>query len=543
MMIKVFLVEDEFTVRERMKKNVEWEEYGFELVGEAGDGEMAYPMILETQPDIIITDIKMPFMDGLELSSLVKEAMPDIKIIILSGYDEFEYAKRAISIGITDYLLKPISAKKLIESMNKVKCVIKEERKKAESLKAYLANEKENKNGARKKFFNELVTCKQGMAELIERANALDIKLMASGYNILLLKILFQEATLGYYDEVQGKLTEALRRWCEDEQSYILFNRETEGWAILLKQNRGECNKNEEEAVKDIQEIMKEYATLSYCIGVGERVYRVSEIATAFDKANKALSYRYLLRDREVIYYSQLEAYSTTIEREEISITHLDVSKFDEKTINDFLRTGIKGQVAEFAKNYLKSMGPGTDSFLFRQYIMMDIYLNVVSFVEQLGYEKSYIVEKCGDIHQIKDVLQTIEKSEVYLENLLMTALSLRDEISGKRYGNLLEEAKIYIELNYNQESISLNSVAEHVNISPSHFSAIFSQEIGQTFISYLTDIRMKKAKELLRCSSMKTLEVGFSVGYRDPHYFSYLFKKTQNCTPKEYRKRNEDKH
>ena len=543
MMIKVFLVEDEFTVRERMKKNVEWEEYGFELVGEAGDGEMAYPMILETQPDIIITDIKMPFMDGLELSGLVKEAIPDIKIIILSGYDEFEYAKKAISIGITDYLLKPISAKKLIESMNKVKCVIKEERKKAESLKAYLVNEEENKNGARKKFFNELVTCKQGMAELIERANVLDIKLMASGYNILLLKILFQEATLGYYDEVQGKLTEALRKWCEDERSCILFNRETEGWAILLKQNSGEYNKNEEEVVQDIQEIMKEYATLSYCIGVGERVYRVSEIATAFDKANKALSYRYLLGDREVIYYSQLEAYSTTIEKEEISITHLDVSKFDEKTINDFLRTGIKGQVAEFATNYLKSMGPGTDSFLFRQYIMMDIYFNVVSFVEQLGYEKSYIVEKCGDIHQIKDALQTIDKSKVYLENLLITALSLRDEISGKRYGNLLEEAKIYIELNYNQESISLNSVAEHVNISPSHFSAIFSQEIGQTFISYLTDIRMKKAKELLRCSSMKTLEVGFSVGYRDPHYFSCLFKKTQNCTPKEYRKRSEDKH
>ena len=225
------------------------------------------------------------------------------------------------------------------------------------------------------------------------------------------------------------------------------------------------------------------------------------------------------------------------------SISNLDVSKFEEKTINDFLRTGVKGQVTYFAKNYLENMGPGTDSFLFRQYIMMDIYFNTVSFVEQLGYEKSYIVERCGDIHEIKDVLQTIERSAKYLEKLLSVALSLRDEISGKRYSSILEEAKVYIELNYNNEFISLNSVAEHVNISSSHFSAIFSQEMSQTFISYLTDIRMKKAKELLRCSAMKTLEVGFAVGYKDPHYFSYLFKKTQNCTPKEYRKRNEDKN
>ena len=101
-MIKVFLVEDEYAIREGIKKSVDWEKNGFELVGEAGDGEMAFPKILKTKPDILITDIRMPFMDGLELATLVKKELSDIKIVVLSGYDDFNYAKKAISIGVEE---------------------------------------------------------------------------------------------------------------------------------------------------------------------------------------------------------------------------------------------------------------------------------------------------------------------------------------------------------------------------------------------------------------------------------------------------------
>ena len=113
-MIKVFLVEDEIIIREGIRYNIDWEKEGLEFVGEASDGELAYPLIQKTKPDILITDIKMPFMDGLELSRLVKQEMPEVKIIILSGYDEFEYAREGIDIGITDYLLKPVSERKSV---------------------------------------------------------------------------------------------------------------------------------------------------------------------------------------------------------------------------------------------------------------------------------------------------------------------------------------------------------------------------------------------------------------------------------------------
>lgn len=136
-MIKVFLVEDENIIRQGIKNNIDWKSNGFELVGEAGDGEYAYPMILKSQPDILLTDVRMPFMDGLELSRLVKKALPKTKIIVISGYNEFDYAKEAIKIGISDYLLKPVTSASLMESLKKVADLVLEEQEHSKLLERY----------------------------------------------------------------------------------------------------------------------------------------------------------------------------------------------------------------------------------------------------------------------------------------------------------------------------------------------------------------------------------------------------------------------
>jgi two-component system response regulator YesN len=136
-MIKVFLVEDEKIIRKSIKNNVKWEENGFEFAGEAPDGEMALPMIEKLHPDIVITDIKMPFMDGLELSDILKKKMPKIQIIILSGYGEFDYAKEAIKIGVTDYLTKPVTGEQLLEALNKVKQKLDKKKRQEEDIKKY----------------------------------------------------------------------------------------------------------------------------------------------------------------------------------------------------------------------------------------------------------------------------------------------------------------------------------------------------------------------------------------------------------------------
>ena len=134
-MVKVFLVEDEAIIRRGIRDHIDWNANGFEFVGEAGDGEYAYPLIMKTKPDILVTDIKMPFMDGLQLSRLVKKALPATKIIILSGYNEFEYAKEAVHLEIKEYMLKPVNATELSESLTNLKHTLDREREEKLNVK------------------------------------------------------------------------------------------------------------------------------------------------------------------------------------------------------------------------------------------------------------------------------------------------------------------------------------------------------------------------------------------------------------------------
>ena len=150
-MVTLFLCEDEIAMREGIKNRIDWASEGIDFVGEAGDGEMAIPAIMEKKPDILITDIKMPFVDGLMLSEIVKKNLPDTKIMILSGYDEFEYAQRAVSLGVTEYLLKPISPKKLIESIKKVRDKVIEEKDQKEKVKKLLEGAEKGDGSAVKK--------------------------------------------------------------------------------------------------------------------------------------------------------------------------------------------------------------------------------------------------------------------------------------------------------------------------------------------------------------------------------------------------------
>ena len=187
-MLKVFLVEDEFVVREGIKKNVDWKSHGYEFCGEASDGELAYPMIQKLKPDIVITDIRMPFMDGLTLSRLIKKEMPWIEIIVLTGHEEFEYAKEAIKIGIAEYLSKPINGEELLKEVDALADKIEEKRKEREIREMYMKEMEENFLKERKDLFQYLVTGSKSVPELLEIADKLDIDLSAMWYNIVLIK-------------------------------------------------------------------------------------------------------------------------------------------------------------------------------------------------------------------------------------------------------------------------------------------------------------------------------------------------------------------
>lgn len=151
------------------------------------------------------------------------------------------------------------------------------------------------------------------------------------------------------------------------------------------------------------------------------------------------------------------------------------------------------------------------------------------------GAKKKVADKMFGENYKFTDV-DTLVKTKAYVKRLINKVLELRSESVIKKYQPMIEEATEYIKEHFNDDDMSLNVVASIVGLSPSHFSTVFRQEVGSTFVEYLTMVRMEEAKTLLKCTSLKSSEIGYRIGYKDPHYFSFLFKKTQRCTPKEYR-------
>ena len=199
--IKVFLVEDEMVIRRGIKNSIDWEKEGYIFCGEASDGELAYPMIIKEKPDILITDIRMPFMDGLELCKLVKKELPNIKILILSGYDEFDYAKEAIRLGVTEYLLKPISSGKLLEALNGVSESIRREKEDKDLVRKYMEEMRENTEHEKQKFFEQMIAGNLSMADALETGKKYEMSLSAGMYNLLLFRF-----TLGEENRKSGEL-------------------------------------------------------------------------------------------------------------------------------------------------------------------------------------------------------------------------------------------------------------------------------------------------------------------------------------------------
>lgn len=531
-MLKVFLAEDEFIIREGIKNNIDWQAHGYEFCGEASDGELAFPLIQKTRPDILITDIKMPFVDGLALSRLVKKELPETEIIILSGYEEFDYAKEAIQIGVARYLLKPINGETLLQEIDSVAEIILGKQKEKEIREKYQKEMEENSLRDQMDLFQHLVTGDCSMEELLSVADKLDLKIMAPWYSIVLLKI---QSMKHDYEEYSGSIVvvdERIAKLAEPEH-VLVFDRALEGRAFLFKaDSEEELLAYQKEYLGDVKEVLSGYANLRYFGGIGTPVNRLREIPASFEDASHAFAHRYLVAE-SCILDSSLLMQEGAAEHEDFRISAVNPEQIDRAKMQEFLRTGDLDEVVYFVDEFFGKLDGGAmKSRIFRQYITMDAYFSIADFLKGLGLQKDEIEAPDQD----GSILQDEKSAMDYIVRIMNKALVLREKKASSRYEDVVSEVIHYIEDNYAQEELSLNLLASHVNFSPNHLSMIFSQQTGQTLIRYLTDYRMNRAKELLRCSSKKSSVISMEVGYKDPHYFSYLFKKTQGMTPTQYR-------
>lgn len=540
--IKVFLVEDEMVIRRGIKNSIDWEKEGYIFCGEASDGELAYPMIIKEKPDILITDIRMPFMDGLELCKLVKKELPNIKILILSGYDEFDYAKEAIRLGVTEYLLKPISSGKLLEALNGVSESIRREKEDKDLVRKYMEEMRENTEHEKQKFFEQMIAGNLSMADALETGKKYEMNLSAGMYNLLLFRF-----TLGEENrksgELLGEAEYAIEKLTERLEYVFEFQRGVEGWAFLLMaDNEEQMSERVKELSKDLEEIMKNYSTIAYFGGIGQPVARLRELEESFREAERALAARFTMELNRIISVEDIRMAQNVDTLDDIEITSFGEIEKTRTMLEKFLNNGAEDEIDEFVDVYINELPEeNLKSVLMRQYIIMDAYIVMISFCEKIEGIEGEMQAQSEELKNSMKTIQTLEEIKNYIRMLLKKIIGVRDTISGRRYSDIIEIAKDQIRKTYMSDEISLNTIAAEVGMSPSYFSSIFSKEMGKTFVEYLTEIRMDRAKELLMCSSMKTSEIGYEVGYKDPHYFSYIFKKTQNCTPKEFRARGKE--
>lgn len=533
-MLKVFLVEDEAIIREGLRDNIPWQQYGYSFVGEASDGEQALPLIRQSRPDVLITDIKMPFMDGLGLSKLVAKELPGTKIIIISGYDDFDYARQAIAIGVEEYLLKPITKAMLIKTLEEVRQKIQSEREQESYLEKFRSEIQEYEQFSRRRFFEQIVEGQLSVEEIYEKADKLNMNIHASCYNLVLYNVQSSDRKPVASADPLIQLRDELLRFFMEAPEYLLVRQNLTTYAVLIQGDQDQIELFTRRCVEMVQSLASAYEReVEWYLAYGTPVERLSSLPACYSEVSRILSYRHLLLNQHILTKESIQYMAPG--EEESSLKNLDMDKIDPSILRGFLQNGQPRELENFVQEYVKSLRDASRSKLFCQYLLLNVRFTTIAYVESLGYTQEEFLD---GMECVKLIGQNVseEALESYIQEMLGKALDMREKESKSQCRNIIRQALAYIDEHYAAENISLKEVAGYTNVSANYFSAVFSQEMQQTFVEYLTQKRMEKAKELLRRTDKRSAEIAVEVGYKDPHYFSFVFRKTQGCTPRDYR-------
>ncbi len=517
MAYKVFLVEDEIVTREGICDSVDWGAAGYQFCGEAPDGELALPQIRDLRPETVITDIKMPFMDGLQLCRILKETLPDTKIIILSGHDEFKYAQEAIHIGVAEYLLKPVTAQDLVDVLRKVAHQLDQERQVAEHLRAAQAQAASQHSILRERCLLSLVAGATSPVEAIEQCPGLGLDLLAPWYQVLVVRADTTGAgSYQLFQQVDAIIAETIAA----TPSVIGFKKDLEETVLILKGDHPD--RLEQVGRRLARRLRQQIETKTACraaIGRGAPTERIGTIAQSFAQA-------------------LLHTGADDQPAPDRPHRRADLLKPDSSAMMRMLRSGVRADFDQFFASYLAPLGDVDQrSRVLIDYVFTDVVLSAANFLRELGGNPEELLPDLRHPETLLADVQDLDQVKERVGQVFQVVLEYRDR-QAHRQGALIAKARDYIDAHYADPDISLSSVAARVTLSPSYFSVVFSRAVGETFIEYLTNVRMRKAMELLRTTPLTSGEIAYHVGYHNPRYFYSVFRKVVGLPPTEFRRR-----
>ncbi len=530
-MLKVFLAEDESVVREGLRDNIAWQQYGFEFAGEAADGEMALLQIRRLVPDLLITDIRMPFMDGLSLCHIVHQEFPNMKMIIISGFDDFEYARRAIMEGVDQYLSKPVTRRAMENALSEVKKKIESEREQEDYVRQFQLERQEYEQFYRRVFFEQIFSGKLSVEEIYAQAQRLNLNINGPCYNLIFFSLVEDTNKNSGNAEEFALCQEKLIHYFLRFSQYLFFRWSINTYCVVVKGERDLVVDYTTRGVDIIRQTMEECGHLKWYVSAGEPVERFSQLQDCYHQVNHLFSYRFLAPEEHMLTSHLAERVQVDNESEKLS--SMDVNKVDPEILREFLKNGQKEEIEGFTEGYLGNLQDVLKSRMFRDYLLLNLHFTAIAYVREIGGSTEKLEDLFGSS---KEMASNLDKVPQFIMELLELALDEREAREGVQGNQMLKEALNYIDEHFTEEQLSLNKVASAMEVSANYFSAWFSQSMKMTFVEYVTQKRMEKARELLQKTKLHTAEIAAEVGYRDPHYFSFVFKKTEGKSPREYR-------
>lgn len=525
----ILLVDDETDVLEAMKKKIDWKALGFCLAGTAENGQEALEMAEQLHVDVVMTDIKMPYMDGLTLCKKLKENYRNIKVVIYSGFDDFEFAREAVHLEAEEYLLKPISSKDMENVFGKIKKKLDEEFNQHRNVNKLYEYYRKSLPAMQEQFVMGVLEGKITGERLKNMMEMYELDLNAPYYVVVNL---YAEAAVKEQSEKTAQLLnfslrDMAEEYLKEKMSFYCINYLDEVIFIFMLQE----DKEIENVLYHVDQICKmgsRVLDVQVTGAVGQPCNSLDTLLSSYQEAKTAMEYRTILGGSQVLYIKDIEP------NPQDSVAFME---YDFQNLVRAVKIGDRKETDEAIQSFMDSLRNGCITPNQYQLICMELSTELMKIGRSYKLRTKQIFG-AGEHIPWQELYKhlSVDELESWLREICNNLRhTLRHERSDSTI-RLTEQAKAYIGEHYKENDLSAETLCHQLNVSAAYFSTIFKKEVGLSFVAYLTKIRLEHAVELLRTTEDKTYVIAEAVGYTEPNYFSYVFKKQYGISPSKYR-------
>ena len=521
----MLLVDDEEEIREGIRRRIGWAELGFALAGTAENGVDALELAEQLRPDVVLTDIKMPYMDGLELCRRLKPLLPAAKLVVFSGFDEFEYARQAIGMNVSEYILKPINAPELSGVLTRLREQLDGERMERRDIETLRRRYEESLPVLRELFYTRLLDGAIPPDLARERAARYEIDLPEGCWAAALV--------LAAGD---GLLLPSIRDFFQSRFSLdgcaprtVLYN---DALALLVRLEGEEQIYALTEELGRLCKLAVPLLGMTLFAGVGRPCAGPELLHSSMEGAAAAADYRVLMGEEQALYIGDLEPDRSAC---------LTLEEADQRALASAVKLGSREQVGQLIRRQVDRVREARLSLPQSHMFFLEMLTALTRLAQTGGVELEAVFgpDFTGMV-SITD-FPSLDAVEGWL---LERALRLWEAMSRQRTDSAwktVEQAKSFIAAHYGDSALSVETLCGQLHLSPTYFSTLFKRETQKSFTAYVTEVRMEHAARLLRDTGDKTYLIAERTGYTDPNYFSFVFKRHFGLPPSRFRAARQD--